>query len=822
LAPLLFGLILTTGGRPTFASEPSDDVSEQAPTPPRSVQAGKTTDPAGPRETSGAIQHSRSFPDRQRVEEIVVRARKREELLEDTPISITALSANALRNAGITTIDQIQDLVPNLTFFTGRTGDFTKVRIRGIGPLELGDPGVGIYVDGVYMPRGMGSVLNVVDVEQIEVLRGPQGTLFGKNTVGGAITIHTVQPDENLRAFTMIRGGSFSTIETRTTMNIPLEIGPLTDKVFSRFSFATSNVGGYTKNRLRDEYWSDTESLWFLGSLRFVPTDDIEVNVSGNYFQRHSRGKGGECRVELEEPPDPAVAALMEQEYPEFQDACRASDTYKFKADAHSLSTPSDYGIWGHAKWDLGEVGFLDDLNLKVLGSWREQSIRFREDIDMTEVPLVQVSALGGSDPFDGRPVDSQAYNAEGQVNGAAFDDRLVFVTGIFGQWENRRSGLATRALAGTIADFFNATTIEDTKQNDWDWAIFGQATGKLTDWLSLTAGLRFTEEKKGIARSIVNPFGTATAPNEPIVLLDDSDAKKFTAWTPMASLAATVPEDLLGDGPIDHFMGYFTYGRGFKGGGFNAAVAASRNIAQEVQPYDPEFLDSFEIGFKTSAFDNRVTLNTAFFYGDYSDIQVVTNMVIPGPNPGDLPTTERVIQNAAKATLQGIEAEMFSRPIDNMQLSVAIGLLDPIYDDYLGFSDLDGTDLQRDGESFNDVPKFTSTVTLQYAFELGDGLPERMQGWLTPRLDWYYQSKAHITAGPELKTATQNGYNLLHFRTSYDFWDDRVQLAFFIRNLTDQAYFREVQPLTNPFGFNVRYFEPPRTYGGELSVYWS
>jgi iron complex outermembrane receptor protein len=759
---------------------------------------------------------------RRRVEEIIVRARKRDERLLDTPISVTALSATTLRDAGITTIDQIQDLVPNLTFITGRTGDFTKVRIRGVGPLELGDPGVGIYVDGVYMPRGMGSVLNVVDVEQIEVLRGPQGTLFGKNTVGGAISIRTIKPHDQFEAVTMVRGGSFETIETRLSLNLPLDLGPLEDKLFSRFSFASSNVGGYTKNRLTGEYWSDTDSLWALGSLRFLPTDDIELNLSGNYFQRQGHGKGGQCRVELETPPDPAVAALMKQEYPEFQDECRKSDTHRFEADSAGLSTPSDYGLWGTADWNLGSVGYLDEFGLKLLGSWRHQSIRWREDIDMTGIQLIEVQAIGDADPFTGHPVNSTAFNVEGQAQGSAFDDRLQFVGGVFAQWEDRTSGLATRTLAGTVADFFNATTIESTTQHDWDWAIFGQATGDLTEWLSLTAGLRFTQEKKGIDRSTVNPFGTPAQPDVPVILLDDQGRKVFDAWTPMASIAVRAPEWMFDDIPIDHLMGYFTYSRGFKGGGFNAAVAATRNVSQEVEQFDPEFLDSFEVGLKTAIFDERATFSLAMFLSDYTDIQVVTSQSIPGPNPGDLPVVERVIQNAAEATLRGIEAELFSTPVDNLQLTASIGLLDPIYDDYLGFSDRNGEELQRRGQSFNDVSKFTSNATLQYTFEPFDRFPELLQGTVTPRIEWYYQSRAHINAGPEVQTATQHGYNLLHFRTSYGFWDDRAQLAFFIRNLTDQDYFREAQPLVNPFGFSVRFYEPPRTFGGELSIRWS
>ena len=220
---------------------------------------------------------------RGRVEEIVVSARRRAELLEETPVSVTALGENQIRESTITRINQITQLVPNLQFDTAAgTSTTARVFVRGVGindTIMTNQPGVGIYIDGVYMARAAGSVLDVVDFAQIEVLRGPQGTLFGKNTAGGAINITTVKPSEELSGWALVRPGNLGRIDSRAVLNLPL----LDDRVLSRWSFASLKNRGYTFNEFRDEYWSNQNSINFQGALRFQLVDDLLIDVSGNY-----------------------------------------------------------------------------------------------------------------------------------------------------------------------------------------------------------------------------------------------------------------------------------------------------------------------------------------------------------------------------------------------------------------------------------------------------------------------------------------------------------------------------------------------------------
>jgi iron complex outermembrane receptor protein len=752
-----------------------------------------------------------------KVEEIVVTARRREELLEDTPVSVTALDEATLRDTGVVRLDQVQYLAPNLTFLTGRSGLAAAVFIRGVGqvdPILTFDPGVGIYVDGVYLARQAGAVLDVLDVEQVEVLRGPQGTLFGKNTVGGAINITTVKPRDELEGFSLLRVGTFDTVQTKAMLNVPVEIGGLEDKLFTRFSFASVNTQGYTKNLLDGTYHSDTNSLSFLGAVRYLPVDDVELILKGTWFRDHNGNKGGRC-VFVQDPPLGSVVS------PGFADACKRSQPFRFEADTDPLSDIETYGLWGIGTWDVGEVGVVESLQIKSITAWLEQVPRIREDGDTTGFLELQLSDVGGKgDPtvvpglgaigeLTGGAGFQQQISQEVQANAVALDGELAWVSGVYALWEDASADQAIVSLTSnpSFAAATGAISEAFTSVDNWSWAIYGQATYDLLDWLALTAGVRYTEEKKGFSKFQFNPVApTGVNP----ILVDATEDAIFTAWTPMASLAARAPDALLDTIELDHLLGYFTYSQGFKGGGFNGNTRS--DVSSQLVPFEPETLDSFEIGAKTIGWEQRITFNVSLFYGLYDDIQVSQ---IEAADAGFLP--ELVVRNAAKATTKGAEFELQALPIDGLAITGSIGLLDARYDDFSSPSALGPGEIDRDGETFNNVPEFQSRLTVQYSFQVPDFGSEWLRGWLTPRLDWFYRSAVHYQA-PELLQGFQRGYNLLQARLSYDFADDRSQFALWAENLTDQEYFEQVLPTASTLGTLTQYYGAPRTVGVELS----
>lgn len=736
------------------------------------------------------------------VEEISVSARRRAELLEETPVAVTALPEDTLRTAGVTHLEDIRQLVPSLNVARDQAGR-PQFFLRGVGsppgmlPGFAFDPGVGVYLDGVYLPRAAGRLLDIVDVQQIEVLRGPQGTLFGKNTVGGAINITSAKPGRQVEAFALVRPGNLGSVDTRAMLNVPVGFGALRDKLFVRAAFGTSNRDGYVENHFRDETLSNVGSMAFLGSVRFVPTDAVTVDLSGTWAKNHARQRGGECVVRTEGafgsiiPPDPETGET-------FFDACRASRPFDVGSDVASLIDADSWGSWLDARWDAGAVGALDSLSVRSLTAWQEQRFRTRFDVDMTEFFLARHAEVGGT-PGNGGPRHQRQISQELQVSGSALDGRLPFIAGFFAQWED--GGIEADLWA--LPDAVDIRARNRFSIDNWTWALFGQATWDATDWASLTAGVRYTEEMKSTDAWWTTPFD-----NPDPVFSDTADVTNG-AWTPTASVAFSAPADLLDGLPVEHAMTYFTYARGFRGGGFDAII--SPTPPDEISPVRPEHLDSFELGLKTIALDRRLIVNAAFYASLYDDLQVQT--IVASTNAFD---PRAVVLNAANARIRGFEFEALALPIEGLQVQASLSLLDSKYTSFESISASTGLPIDRAGEKFPYVPDIQSHVSVQYSFPVSFRGQDWLQGWLTPRLEWYHQSDVMYVA-PEVPLGTQPAYDLLHARLSYDFADDRAQVALWGKNLTDESYFDFAFNLL-PAGTLTRYYQLPRTFGAEIS----
>ncbi|MDG1957264.1 MAG: TonB-dependent receptor [Candidatus Binatia bacterium] len=729
------------------------------------------------------------------IEEIVVSARKRQELLEDTPISITALGVEELRESNVERLDDIARLVPNLQIERGAEGYSANIVIRGVGnPYASAiafDPGVGVYVDGVYMARAMGALLDIVDVEQIEVLRGPQGTLFGKNTVGGALNITTKKPTGELEGFALVRPGNRGTLFTQAILNVPI----LRDRLFVRGAFSSNQDRGFSKNIDTGKWYSARNSIAFLGSLRWLVTDDLTLDVSGTWSREHTGGAGGQCIF-----IQPIGLGNLVENPPGMQDPCEESTPRTNSSNVPGLVDLPSYGAWATASWDIGELGLLSDLSAKSITSWREQNPRLRSDVDQTRAPALWRDSTGGG-PLQGVAGAQRQISQELQVAAAAWEDRFHIIAGAFGYWETGTDGQVLDVTP------IGLTTLNLRTIDNWNWALFTQATLDPVEWLSLTAGIRYTEDKKGLTAQNFDALDSES----PIFTKDES--AKFDAVTPMASVALSMPESYLVDGPFDHLMGYFSYAQGFRGGGFNGVIDPSMT---KLDQFGPETLDSFEVGLKTIAFDQRLTFNMSLFMATYDDIQVTTQVEIEDPGGSGL-TIGQVTSNAARAGNRGAEFEVIALPIEGMIVQATLGLMNPRYADFRGStSQLDsGENLVRDGESFNNAPQAQSHIAIQYSLPVR--LEGAMSGWLTPRLEWDYRSSFH-SAFPEIRQGVQPSYNLLHARLSYAFLDDRAQIAFWGRNLTDKVYLNYVTPVASSFGFIVKYYDAPRTFGAELS----
>ena len=798
-------LFLTLGISPSASAQPEsldallneeasvgglDSEVDAAPAQAEAIAAGEETNLSEPRA--------------QQIEEIVVSARKRNELLEETPVSVTALDANSLAEAGITDLRNIRDLVPNMQFAASAVSTplSSNIRLRGIGTAGVGtsfDPGVGVYVDGMYMTRTLSSIVDLVDVAQIEVLRGPQGTLFGKNTVGGALNITSVKPSPDLEGFASVRFANFGAIDTRASINVPI-----TDWLRTRATFVSKNSDGWVSNTYLKEKLFNTNSIGFLGSVQILPTDDITIDLMGNYGNSHQRGQASRCI--MQPGAEPAFGPSL---IPDLPAACAELTPRVSTADVNQIYSGEDYGVWGSANWDIGPVGLLDELSFTVKGSWRSGGFSTRQDLDGTYLPVIAV-ILAESDKYVAAPTEGTTYVAEAQSNFSAWDERINGVVGVF--WFNERSKLPTNIVADV--NIFTQQTLTIANVDNTDIAGFGQVSIDLTEWLEFTAGLRWTQENKesDVYRN-QNRSGD--------ILVDGSTqaSEKFKKWTPMASIKATMPEDLLAGTAVDHLMAYFTFAEGFRGGGFNSTA----NGPLELTAFNPETLDSFEVGAKAGFFDRRLEVNLSAFLYKYEDLQV---LAVEGSctDPDDPTTcqTTQVIKNAASATGRGLELELRGRPFGPFFVTGSLGLLDTVYDSFtdappaLSVGD-PGETVDISGESFNNAPRAQAHISIMAPLPLDVFEQQWLNGYITPRVDWYYQSAVHFDA-EAVTEAVQPGYSLLHARLSYDFMDDRAQIALFGNNLTDVSFMNYAQNLVPYFGFVSAVYGQPRTFGGEIS----
>jgi iron complex outermembrane receptor protein len=736
------------------------------------------------------------------IEEIVVQARKRDEFLEDTPVSITALGEELLREANITRIDQIENLVPNISINSGQTS--VQIRIRGVGTAAAGvafDPGVGMYIDGVYMPRAQSAIFDTLDVASVEVLRGPQGTLFGKNTIGGAVNITTRKPGEDLEAFQLVRVGNLGIVNTRSMINLPIRIGWFEDKLFTRLAFSSQNRSGYAENPFlgRDDL-GQQDSLTFLGSVRFLPIDDLTIDVTGTWWESSGQGATGQCAITQE--------TVIGRFQPGFYDACRESRPYRYSLDVDQSQRASNYGTWGTIRYDVGDAGWLEEISLKSITSWRQQRNSGALDLDATPFPMVWLTSTGGPDPRDGDPGTSEQIQQEFQINGSAWEGRAQFVGGFFAFWENAQRPAVTNVGVPN----FESSTRNYLEIDNFTWAFFGQTTVEMTEWASLTAGLRYSSDGKKASQT-----NTSLLTDPPEITLQGAGDETFTAWSPMASIALSAPEDWLETASLDHFMGYFTYSKGFKGGGFNATVNPTAQ-GEGLAPFQPETLDNFEVGFKTIAFNRRVTLNLSLFYGKYDDIQQRVSETVFDEN-GDIEEILTLTLNAAEATTKGVEVEILTMPLPGLQVAGNVGLLDARYDSFPdAVSNLNGDIVDKSGQKIEDVPSVQAFLSAQYSFPFELDMSDLARGWLTARVQWSYRNESNAL-GPEVPQAESPARSNLGARFSYDFLDDRAQVALWGENLTDvRVPSGGVFSISNSVGVLTRAYTIPRTFGAELS----
>ena len=720
------------------------------------------------------------------IEEITVTARKREEGLQVTPVSISAFTVAALEDRHLADISQIADFTPNLVMNTSASfsgsNNAPAIFMRGIGQVDFTlntDPGVGLYVDGVYISRSVGGLLDLVDVERIEVLRGPQGTLFGRNTIGGAISVTSRAPAEEFGGRLKITTGSDERIDVQGSVDVPIS-----EQLLTRFTVLSRNRDGYV-DRLQDGgKIGNDDALSVRGAALFKPSADLKFQINLDYTNEDEQSApfvllslkrdsafGGFHNFFIAPLLDPATAGGRCFD-PTFANAACYNEAsvltgsaYKTNALEPNISEVEVFGASLSAEWALPA------FTLRSITAYRDLESFSERDGDHAPV-LVNRTA-------DDYTYDQ--FSQEIQVLGSAFDARLEWILGGFYFTE---TGDNANLVTFSVVDILSGGHVE----ND-SYAGFAQGTWHFNDRLSLTAGVRYSEDSREftpeqfvISSLIGIPPGLPILPN----VTADSSASDVT---PMANVAYRWTEDL---------MTYFTYSQGFKSGGFTQRVfpplfpALGQDPADVIPSFDPEFVEQFEIGWKSTWFGQRLQANGAVFYTDYTDLQVNVQR-------GIAPTTE----NAAAAEISGGELELVAAPTDSLLLNFGAGYTDADYQEL----DADVIGVTLDSR-LPGTSEWNLNASISNAFSLGQ------YGTLTPRLDWVYRSKFFFDANNEVG---ESGYDVLNASVAWESTNGQWRAMVFGTNITDERYLLAGASILEPGGFQEGIFARPAEWGLSL-----
>jgi iron complex outermembrane receptor protein len=704
------------------------------------------------------------------LEEITVTARRREELLQNVPIAVSAFSSEELRMLQAEDLGGLQGNVPNLNLVQGRgSATSANVYIRGIGQpdaLQTFDPAVGIYLDDVFISRIQGALFNLYDIERVEVLRGPQGTLYGKNTIAGAIRLISKRPPEALSGNFELGYGDYNRIDAKAYVG-----GPVTDSFGASIAGLYSTRDGIVEDPTTGREYNDIDTASGRAILSYEPSDKVDVTLALDYTRQRNALNLGRAEAPLIQVNLlGGVKVLQPAPTGDWEFESRTS----FKGDEGQ---------------SLDHAGVALTIGWELSDAWNLKSITGYRDLDVDNYIDIDASAYELGDVFVG--VDQDQLSQEFQF---LFDDggRLNAVFGLYYLSEGITSHQEAYAddflTYGTLPLTF-LRTIDDDLDTD-SYAVFGQATWRFTDRLATTLGLRYTKEDKDYFRT-TSTFWSLPALNSTFEYTDDDS---WDAVTPSFSLDYKLAEDSLL---------YASAGRGFKSGGFNGRA----NSPGETGAYDPEYVWTYEIGSKNTLADGSLRLNGAVFYSDYTDFQARVSEVVNPDAP--VPTFSFPVLNAGALDIWGAELELLWIPVDGLTLQAQVGYLDA---DYKEFTETvrgpGGVPVERDrsGDEPPFAPDWTSRVGASYEFGLGD------RGSLTFAADMMYRTKSWLSVDNR-EVLTQDAFALMNVLASWQSESKTWRASAGVKNVTDEVYKTDAQEFSSVGNIQTAYYGDPRTW---------
>ena len=702
------------------------------------------------------------------LEEIVVTATKVAQDIGSTPAAITAITADALGPGGIREVRDLALSVPNLS--VGDQFGVNRTFIRGIGmtSIDLGaDGAVAFLQDGAMIPRPSHQLAGFYDLEQIEVLRGPQGTLYGRGATAGVVNMITRKPTEDLDGYFNYTLGNYSATTVEGALGGP--IGGET--VMGRISGKADKRDGYGTNLTTGKAVDNRNAQAVRGSLRFKPSDTLDLVLMADYFQEDDYNYAFHFLGTTVVPEDDLAHNLLGGRtiFDYYADRGKKPDQRNIVSDQDPINERDGTAVSAIIDWD-----FADGWNLKSITAWRDFNRFLRDDLDGSDVDM-----FGQNNYIE----ESESWSQDFTVAGTAANVEWLLGANYFSEKMHGEVKVPLTNLGlvfGLPADFFNDGNYWQNGDVDVEaYGLFVQGRYAFTDAFALTLGARYNYEKReGSGSFIFDALGV----NVP------TDREK--SWDKVT------PKVLLEYKTANDGLAYLQFTQGFKSGVIN--------IGSLNEVIDPEYVDAYELGYKMPFADDRASLRAAAFFYDYTDLQV------------GFVNEQSVVEtvNAASAEILGVEIELFARFSEGLSGNLSATWLDATYTDFVtGDYRQNFEQVDLSGNYLQNAPKYTLNGVLDYR------RPVTATGAFVGRIEASYQDTVYFTEFNN-SDAEQEAYGLLNLMAGYEGGDGKWSVTGWVRNATDEFVYSN-NIITAPLYGSVRVGSllPPRTYGLTLAL---
>ena len=695
--------------------------------------------------------------DQGQVPDIVVTAERRSARLQDVPVAVSAFDAVALERRGATSLQDVSALVPSLEIHStsrpGGGGSSIAAYIRGVGTGDYNiptDPAIGIYVDGVYLARSVGGLLSLTDIQQIQILNGPQGTLYGRNTLGGAILVTTRKPklsggtDGQVGA----RLGNFTRRDVWASINTPLVV----DKVGLKVAVTSLNSDGWGRQVLTGRHLSDEHRLVVQAGLQFALADDFTAVLSGDYT-RQRQHPPVVAATSLTAPPArlaqynslvaPSVDTQLGLPVGTVLDSRWLSPDYRTSYSTAPIRDDSDIGGVSLRLNYAPSAAF----ELNAITAYRALSANILVSSDGTPYNVF----LGGSDFHD------HQVSSELTIGGKIADSRLTYLLGVYYFQERGRTLDTAQVFHGLYEAGGGASNALDTLTSQYlkaqSYAVFTQESFAALPNLHITAGARLNRDDKDYVGSVFKPQVNQVGVPE------QANSAGWTSFTPKLGIDWK---------PLKDVMFYASYAQGFKSGGVTTPI-----LGFAPSSYQPERLTTYEAGFKSSFLDHHLTLNAAGYVSRYNNVQLTSVVALPGGGSG------RPTQNAGDARISGLEGEITVAPVDGLTLNAGGGYVHARFSSLLpGAISALGAHV---GDRLPQIPDYNIFAGIEYRINVAGGQ-------ISLRGDMKSTGKTQLTAGDV--DSFRPSYTLFNAGVSFaPRWAPGLELAVRGTNITDQKY---------------------------------